>query len=52
MVMKLVHWIDVDKIEWSWLSMNPNAIELLKENTDKIDWVRLSQNPNAIELLR
>ena len=40
-----------DKIGWSWLSLNPNAIELLEENTNKIDWFYLSFNPNAIELL-
>ena len=34
------------------LSLNPNAIELLKENQDKIDWINLSSNPNAIELLK
>jgi hypothetical protein len=28
------------------LSLNPNAIDLLKENPDKIDWWRLSRNPN------
>jgi hypothetical protein len=32
--------------------MNPNAIELLRENPDKIDWHWLSQNLNAMELLR
>ena len=28
------------------MSENPNAIELLKENTDKIHWEQLSKNPN------
>jgi len=28
------------------LSLNPNAIELLKENQDKIDWDNLSLNPS------
>ena len=32
--------------------MNPNAIELLKENIDKVDWYFLSSNPNAIEILK
>jgi hypothetical protein len=34
------------------LPINPNAIEILKENPDKIDWCLLSINPNAIELLK
>ena len=38
-------------INWSILSYNENAIELLKRNPDKIDWRNLSLNPNAIELL-
>ena len=37
---------------WNYLSYNPNAIELLKENQDKIDWDYLSFNINAIELLK
>jgi hypothetical protein len=28
------------------LSLNKNAIELLKENQDKINWWYFSQNPN------
>ena len=45
-----------NKIYWPYISMNPNAIELLtaKENKNKIDWLFLSVNPNpkAIELLK
>ncbi len=41
-----------NKINWEYLSLNPNAIKLLKENQDKIDWDWLSENPNAIELLK
>ena len=52
MVMKLMHWIDVDKINWDYLSSNPNAIDILKENFEKISWCRLSLNPNAIEILK
>ena len=52
-VYKLKDWVDKnkDKLNWRYLSLNPNAIELLKENPDKIDWVILSRNPNAIKLL-
>ncbi len=41
-----------NKINWEYLSSNPNAIELFKENKDKIDWDNLSDNPNAIKLLK
>ena len=42
----------MDKINWDWLSRNPNAIHLLKQNMNRINWVCLSQNPNAIHLLK
>ena len=48
----LLDWIDKDKLDWSKLSKNPNAIDLLKNNEDKIDWYYLSKNPNAIDLLK
>ena len=43
-----------DKIYWSQLSNNPNAIDLLKENPDKIYWSQLSLNSSidAIQLLK
>ncbi len=34
------------------LSLNPNAIELLKANPDKIDWEYVLENPNCFELLK
>ena len=40
-----------DKLNWDWLSKNPNAIHLLEQNPDKINWDCLSGNPNAIHLL-
>ena len=49
---KLRSWIDINKINWSFLSDNPNAIHLLENNYDKINWHWLSQNPNAIHLLK
>ena len=48
---KLLDWIDHDKLDWSNLSSNPNAIHLLENNPEKIDWSRLSSNPNAIHIL-
>jgi hypothetical protein len=49
--MKLLDWIDESKIDWTLLSENPNAINLLEQNPDKIDWFWLCLNPNAIHLL-
>ena len=49
--LKLRDWIDVDEIDWYFLSHNPNAISLLERNLDKIEWDCLSLNPNAIHLL-
>jgi hypothetical protein len=48
----LLDWIDKDKIDWSYLSQNPNAIDLLQDNQDKINWSQLCLNPNAIKLLK
>ena len=49
----LLDGIDKKKLNWSYLSQNPSAIDLLKENTHKIDWSLLSGNPNpdVIKLL-
>ena len=41
-MLKLRDWIDINKINWEYLSFNPNAIELLKKNKDKINWNYLS----------
>ncbi len=51
-MLKLRDWIDINRIQWDYLSLNPNAIKLLIENKDKINWDYLSENPNAIELLK
>jgi hypothetical protein len=51
-MMKLRDWINKDKIIWTFLSKNHNAIELIKDNLDKISWELLSKNPNAIEMLK
>ena len=48
----LINWIDVEKLDWDMLSININAINLLKENPNKINWKYLSMNPSAIELLK
>jgi len=33
---KLRDWIDVNKLYWSYLSENPNAVDLLEKNQDKL----------------
>ena len=51
---QLHEWIDETdetKLDWEYLSMNPNAIDLLEKNIDKIDWRFLSRNRNAVHLL-
>ena len=49
--MKLLEWIPFDKVDWGYLSSNPNAIQILENNLDKVSWLGLSENPNAIHLL-
>ena len=44
-------FINLDKVNWSQLSSNANAIHLLEKNIDKVNWYNLSSNPNAIHLL-
>jgi hypothetical protein len=48
---KLLDWIDINKLNWDFLSTNPNAIDLLEKNIDKINWSNISLNINAIYLL-
>ena len=48
---ELLEWVDIKKLDWEYLSINPNAISLLEANQDKINWHLLSGNPNAIALL-
>jgi hypothetical protein len=48
---KIKRFVCIDKIDWMWLSENPNAISVLEQNPEKINWTWLSKNPNAIHLL-
>ena len=48
---KLLDWIDQDKLDWSNLSSNLHAIQLLEKNPEKINWSILSDNSNAMHLL-
>ena len=45
---------NINKVDWSELSSNPNAIELLEENIDKVDWYKLAfnKNPEVIKLFK
>ena len=47
-IYKLVNWFPYDKIDWSALSMNPNATKLLERNLDKVDWSGLCKNEKWI----
>ena len=51
--MRLKPWIDKSKVDFEWLSDNPNAVSLLEEpdNWFDINWNMLSGNPNAFHLL-
>jgi hypothetical protein len=40
----------LNKIDWEYVSLNPNAIEVLKANQDKINWKRFSENSSIFEL--
>ena len=42
---------DDDKVNWCFLSGNPNAIHILEKNLHRVDWWYLSENPNAIHIL-
>ena len=48
MFYKLRDWIDINKLDWYYLSKNENAIELLSSNLDKINWYWLSSNPSIL----
>ena len=48
--MKLLDWINKDKIKWRYLSENPNAIHILEQNKNTINWYNLSKNPNIFEI--
>ena len=50
-IYKLRDWIPIDKLDFYYLSSNPNAISILEKNIDQINWYNLSRNPNAIHLL-
>ena len=46
----LLEWIDVNKLHYYYLSLNPNAIYLLEQNKEKIYWEWVSKNSNIFKL--
>jgi len=42
---------NLDKVDWGWLSWNPNAIQILEQNPDKVNWEWFSRIRNAIHIL-
>ena len=48
---KLRDWVDIDNLDWQYLSKNPNAIHIIKDNINNIDWdcEWLYQNPFIFE---
>ena len=48
---KLLEWIPLEKLNWNNLSLNPNAIELLKEHPENIRWDYLAGCTNDIDFL-
>ena len=51
MIYKFKSWIDINKINWSYLSHNENAVDFLENNLDKVNWDYLSENVNAVHIL-
>ena len=47
-IWKLRKWIDIKKLNYSGLCLNPNAIDFIINNNIKLDWSCLSYNPNSI----
>ena len=47
---KFKDFIQYGKVNWMWLSLNPNAIHMLEQNPDKIRWFSISRNPTIFEL--
>jgi hypothetical protein len=47
---KLLPWIDETCINWRWLSINPNAMDMIRDNLEKIDW--MSRNPSIFVSIR
>lgn len=51
-MLKLKDWVKQDKLNWSILCRNPNAIQMIEAKPSSINWYRLSENPEACHLLQ
>jgi hypothetical protein len=53
-IMKLLNWIDIEKLDWALLCENPNAMTMIEANPHKLEpdcLYFLSKNPNAVAFL-
>lgn len=43
----------IDKVEWEFLSQNPNAIDMIRDNIDKVETTHLcwNEHPDAIRMV-
>ena len=48
----LAEYTNKNYLNWDTLSLNKNAISILKDNIDRINWDNLSLNINAIDILK
>ena len=48
---KLLDWIPEKSLSTVYLSMNPNAVQLLEQRMNEIYWPWLSLNPNAMHII-
>ena len=49
-IWKLRDWVDEKNLDIYQLGLNPNAIELLKDNLNDIHWITSSKNPAIFQL--
>lgn len=40
------------RINWSYVVLNVNSIDKLKENSERINWCHLATNPSSIHFLK
>lgn len=48
----LPEWIKLENLHLSELSLNENAIDLLKQNLNEVNWVNLAKNFNGFEIFK
>ena len=50
--MKILDWIDINKLELSKMSLNENAVPYLNQHNELINWKLMCKNKNAIHLIK